>query len=1769
MSIFQKQKFNLYKLLIIFSFFVSFGIGYGASIFELNNNDQIIYCKDGDDCSIEKGVSIVKQDVQNIETEKKFSNYIQDITAYLMFFVALIGVLYIIYAGFNILTAGGNEENVKKSKKNISNVAIGIVIIFLAYSIVSFIIKVLNDSSTVYMPSLVDRTYAYTTNDKNTFDEYKKGVELLTSQLERDYKINGSLDSANLDRLETFVNGAISTFPDNNDFVGNNSIAKNLLIAIDVVKAAPDSETKITELAKKINEFVNKTKIPRISAKIVANPTSGNAPLTTSLRVAEVIDPSGVTVPSSNYIWWLKNSDGSKNILGTGPSISYTFKSERTYIVNLDIVSASRNSKGKIDTLPFSSSININVMPKIGTIFFYINGINVSDLDRFKITPQIGKSGIIIDATASQAAGGSTFTRTIWDFGNGNTTFYDLYPRIEKQYYMNEGIYKLKLKIQTNENKEITKNLELEVRDPIAAIKVSKLTGFVGEDFKISTNTYFMPGKLNYEWKIIDLTNDQTLLTSSKENISYKFLRTGKFSVRLKSTAPSGKEDTDTRVITIESRNPIGSFTAKMKNSEAPNTVFLDATQSFDPDTFSSSNLKFSWYMDGQKVDLENSSRDGSLGSYTFDTLGVHKILLEISNDEGKTVTVKKDVTVTSLLSIKLNFTPKIVQMGKSVAFIAESKEANSYEWKFGDGTTEISQNGRMYHTYSKSGNFTVTVIVKGDKSTTNSISRKIYVTYGDSPFALITLKKESSEIFETSGVCDGKDAYIIDRSKPIELSGEESINIDGTNSGLDYSWTYLGKISTQKKANFKFDELGCFPISLVVKSQKTGKIHKNISYVKVENLPPKITGLSIATANIDSDPVVVKVTANNPKDEDGVIVSYLWYYYTDSDSEPQDYRITKNPYSTFVLPKISGKYYFVLIAEDSNGAKTNTDEASEDRYFITLSSNNINTPIIDLSTDKTSIAVGDEINFRLGVKDILGRDISSKIEYKWDFDGDGIYDETTSTPQIKHNYMTPGNYNFKVKVTYKGVSNTKNQQIFVKNNLKPNFEYFAIGSKLILFNTTSGLYNTASWNLGNSILSDNLDYFVYDFGKGDFTSKATLKVFDGSDSKEMTAFVKKDIINSLKIRKSANNLIYFTFPIIENGTIKVKDAKEKVFVYLGESKGNITKYCVDTDISLDSDLNGTADDDCDNKTSTSFEKGEPFVIKDLVVNSKSKTVRFSIFEGNNLIEFKDIKMEFGFFTEPKKSEEPKISTEISEQDKINLELIKDLIKKSGKQNEVKMMQNLSAIQDNWFDDREKTKAIIDFESYVDGLTLDQKIKDEFYNLLENLLVKQDQVKDEITVAVKILKSLIPKSNPNYDSIMKNIDEILSHPVNTKLNKDLGTSILEYVKNDSNIDNKDKLIIRSQLEAIIYGGQANVPKEISEQTNAEQGSALIGFIVGFVKLFGYLILAILGVIAGFFIYFKIVNRNENLLFQDFLIEKFLREKAISPDAPVETFKKKDDVLDIVNKVVEIKAIEEEKKPEELIKEPEVIAENTTSQAIPDWLKSSSTEDVSVGSIPSFTETVTETQNTDEQAEEKETGEKKELSFDENEMPSWLKGMDAGEIQKEVHEELTKTDTKEEESEQSPAIEETSEEKEAVAADLDESDLPDWLKGSFSEKTEEDKEEIEKTSEIEDETIQSPLLQEEFSEEKEAVAADLDESDLPDWLKGSFSEKTEEDKEEIEKTSEIEDLPVAKVKKAPKKNTDNEDIVQEKPTSVKKPKKNIPIENSDELPEWLK
>lgn len=130
-------------LLLCFSFFhISSTHAWFFDDF-IDDSTPDAYVCDEWECGLDAGIELARNSINDIETDRTLSEYIQDIVIYLLTFISIIAVIYIIYAGFNILIWNGDEEKLKKSKSTIIYVAIGIVLIWLAWPITKFFLNIL------------------------------------------------------------------------------------------------------------------------------------------------------------------------------------------------------------------------------------------------------------------------------------------------------------------------------------------------------------------------------------------------------------------------------------------------------------------------------------------------------------------------------------------------------------------------------------------------------------------------------------------------------------------------------------------------------------------------------------------------------------------------------------------------------------------------------------------------------------------------------------------------------------------------------------------------------------------------------------------------------------------------------------------------------------------------------------------------------------------------------------------------------------------------------------------------------------------------------------------------------------------------------------------------------------------------------------------------------------------------------------------------------------------------------------------------------------------------------------------------------------------------------------------------------------------------------------------------------------------------------------------------------------------------------------------
>jgi hypothetical protein len=279
------------------------------------SSDPVVpYCSDPNDCTIDKGTEVVKTGITSIETTDSFSVYIQKVIVYVLGFLTLIVVILIIWAGFSILTAAGDDEKVKTAKKIIFRAVLGLLVIFFAWAITSFIIGdgtstgkgLINHSSLIRgigNPFRIDSAFA--ANDTRGFEYYRARINTIVESMGREITVDQKFSTKSLNLLKEAIEQSKDTFSDSKATF-NNNLANEVLNQIELIKKFPDNEVYNERLIAALKDFVSKIQVGTITAKITATPASGNAPFTTTLRAVEARDPSGVTIPESNYIWWIR-----------------------------------------------------------------------------------------------------------------------------------------------------------------------------------------------------------------------------------------------------------------------------------------------------------------------------------------------------------------------------------------------------------------------------------------------------------------------------------------------------------------------------------------------------------------------------------------------------------------------------------------------------------------------------------------------------------------------------------------------------------------------------------------------------------------------------------------------------------------------------------------------------------------------------------------------------------------------------------------------------------------------------------------------------------------------------------------------------------------------------------------------------------------------------------------------------------------------------------------------------------------------------------------------------------------------------------------------------------------------------------------------------------------------------------------------------------------------------------------------------------------------
>ncbi len=1620
--------------------------------------------------------------------------------------------------------------------------------------------------------------------DKWTFNEYRYYMVREYFRLKENFELRWIINKEVADALLSHAKVGYNYLPDS---LMNTNFYNDLKIAIEKWLASPRSEVYYEDIVQKLDIYIQKVNVQKLTWNIEASPISGNAPLTVTFRW-RVTDPSGTVIPSSNYVWWF-DSWWIKKVVWRWQSINYTFKEEGNFSMFLDVKSNHKNAAGYTDVLPFSTRNVVEVKEKVASLIVGINGISLWEADEIKFTPEEANYGLIFDATSSTPTGWAKFRRTEWIFWNGVERRYDGSPKIERVVYSKEWNYPVSLKLTTNEWRVIERIFTIAIHKPIATIQANKDDGYIGDKFTFSARTSVNEKNLSYTWNIIDISNDKIISTKNGSLFNHVFSEKGRYNIQLQIKDAAWNQDTDTKIIYINSRAPIAEFSYTIPDKAKPNRVLLDGTKSYDPDFSDSGKLKYIWTINGEKIDIEALDSKWAIWYYIFENVWDQNVVLEVVDPDDMNAVKQQKVTISSILSVEFSSLPRVTQRWGTVRFSATSPASRYFEWDFWDGTQKQTASNKIDHIFEKSWIFTVRLTARDADWNTNQTIKTVYVSEANAPYAMVDINLWGTEVpsFDANACSGG--AYIVDRVKTVYFKWGESLNLDGTNNGLSYTWKiWNDKYLTSRDTSYKFNELWCFPIKLTVKSDKNWATHSVDTWIKVENLKPILSSLNVSIQNDQVDPVLVSVNAVWAQDPDGVIQSYLWYYYTDTDTEPQDFRITTQPNTTFVIPKISWNYYFVVVMRDNNDARYSSEEWDSNKYFITLNGDNVNTPLIDFKVNKNNLFIGEESVFSAKVKNILWQDITDKSEFAWDFDGDGFYDKETTTWQISHKFESSGTFYTKVRVKYKWMTNVRTIEMNVANLLEPNFEYISLWNTYVFFNTSSWKYDKSVWEMWDGTKIEDRNNFVYTYEDGKASHNVILKISEWTKLKTKEKEVQRDLREMMNVRNSKDIYVISNNKIVD-WEITLDSHIEKIVFYIWENQ-KAANYWVDYDIEVDSDLNGTKDDDIDNLKESSY--NDAGLVEVLVNENKTQTLRIFLLDKSwNILDGKDIKIVKTYVQDKEIDAESIIFSGITDAEKVKIEKLKAYVQWLPQEWRLKWMQYVQKLQEEWFYVNEKTKVILEFESFIDSLWVSNGT--EIINLLESFLIEWQEDQSLRNMAYNVVKNLIPKELVEYDEIIANLEQIKQNPNKLEENKVLGREILEMIKDTSLISNEDKLTIKTQLQVFIYGSVENIPEEIVTEVKQASwdGNKIIWLLSWVANIIGLIFWVVIFVIIGFFVWFKISNKNTNQGLQDFIIEKtsgktedvlswLSSQKPVSQESAITRPVKKEDVKppEIKNPLSDVKKEQEQ---------------------VPDWLKgsvatweeqktnSSSNQDASPKivneQVPDWFKGSTATSEVKKQEEivSVPPTQKVEPQVSQEQVPDWLKSNDTSrvkekvvieptpeietQIQEEVPDWLKSNDTSGGMKEE-VVIEPTPE----IETQIQEEEVPDWLKGAMTKQPVWEDISPQET-EVKEEVVIEPTPE---------IETQIQEEEIPDWLKWVVSEEKiiSQDSPQPKKTTkspkskksdgvipEVIETPKKewKSKKADSQSIKNKNDVQEKTQSQEL------WDDGMDIPDWLK
>ena len=362
---------------------------------------------------------------------------------------------------------------------------------------------------------------------------------------------------------------------------------------------------------------------------------------------------------------------------------------------------------------------------------------------------------VTFDASTSTPDGG-TIVSYAWDFGDNTAEIYkdENLTAIATHNYTAARDYNVTLTVTDSDSQTDSTKKSITIQKQSSTISISASPTTVPVDGSTILSGSIDPKRegvdVTIQWNQTERTWKPLVTVPTDENGQYSYLWYPPTKTYLVNASWEGDENTfgaASDLITIKVLPPPdASFI--ISPSEG---VITYQTVSFDAEPSSTGKgrtiVSYAWdFGDGTTEIYEKDVNLTSNAFHTYTAGGTYNVTLTVIDSEGLSGTETQQLTVLQRPTATFTYSPQPPPVGETITFDASESyddgEIVSYEWDFGDNTTEIyvkdvNLTATATHIYAETGNYTVRLTVTDNDDLTHTAEESILVTAASSNIVL------------------------------------------------------------------------------------------------------------------------------------------------------------------------------------------------------------------------------------------------------------------------------------------------------------------------------------------------------------------------------------------------------------------------------------------------------------------------------------------------------------------------------------------------------------------------------------------------------------------------------------------------------------------------------------------------------------------------------------------------------------------------------------------------------------------------------------------------------------------------------------------------------------------------------------------------------------------------------------------------------------------------------------------------------------------------